>query len=156
MSTVIAENRKPHSARESSLGLHPLDRVVAVLQRFGFVVGAMHMLSVPDRRSGILRSTPVTILTVEGQRYLAAAREDAEWVVNARAAGRGVLARGRTDEHVALSELTAAEGGPILAEIPRQHPRGVSEFAWLYGVAADPEAFAALAPRCPVFRVTRA
>jgi hypothetical protein len=132
-----------------------MNRVVMGLQRIGFVVGSMHVLAVPGRRSGVLRSTPVSLLTVEGRRYIVAGMDDADWVLNARAAGRGVLQRGRTDEDVALIELPVEERAAILREFPRLIPQGVPFFTRLYGVTAEPEAFAALADRCPVFRVER-
>jgi len=62
---------------------------------------------------------------------------------------------GRTEEHVALVEIPVDERAPILREFPRLIPQGVPFFTRLYGVAADPEAFAELATKCPVFRVER-
>lgn len=131
------------------------DRAIALLQRAGFVVGAMHVLVVPGRQSGIPSATPVAVLTVGGERYLVAALDELEWVRNARAAGRGILRRGRVDEHVRLTELPAPDRGAILRELPRLLPGSVPRFRRLYGVTADPEAFADLAARCPVFRVER-
>jgi deazaflavin-dependent oxidoreductase (nitroreductase family) len=132
-----------------------MNHVVMALQRLGFVIGSMYVLSVPGRQSGIPRSTPVSLLTVDGVRYIVAGLDDADWVHNARAVGRGILHRGRVDEHVTLTELPVAERAPILHEFPRLVPSGVRFFTRLYGVTADPEAFAKLAPHCPVFRVDR-
>ena len=133
--------------------LPAVNRVVMALQRLGFVVGTMHVLTVPGRQSGIPRSTPVSLLTVNGHRYIVAGLDEADWVLNARAMGRGMLHRGRVEEHVSLTELPVHERAPILREFPRLVPNGVPFFTRLYGVAADPEQFAALADRCPVFRV---
>ena len=66
-----------------------------------------------------------------------------------------MLRRGRTEEHVSLVELPVEDRVPILREFPRLIPQGVPFFTQLYGVAVDPDAFAALAPMCPVFRVER-
>jgi hypothetical protein len=128
---------------------------IILLQRLGFVVGAMSVLVVPSRQSGILRSTLVPLLTVDGERYVVAERDGLDWVLNARAAGRGMLRRGRVDEDVSLIELPIAERGLILREMPRQAPGSIAPFQRLHGVAADPEAFAGLAASCPVFRVER-
>jgi hypothetical protein len=148
-----------HGMRGQTTGIPswlPLvNRLVMGLQRLGFVVGSMHVLAVPGRRSGVMRSTPVSLLTVEGRRYIVAGLDDADWVLNARAAGRGVLRRGRVDEDVSLSELPVEARAAVLREFPRLIPRGVPFFTRLYGVGADPEAFAGLADRCPVFRVER-
>jgi deazaflavin-dependent oxidoreductase (nitroreductase family) len=155
MSTSISRSLSPRVSGGLPSWLPMLNRVIVGLQRVGFVVGSMHVLAVPGRRSGVLRSTPVSLLTVEGQRYIVAGLEDADWVLNARAAGRGVLQRGRVDEEVALIELPVAERAAVLREFPRLIPQGVAFFARLYGVGADPDAFAGLADRCPVFRVER-
>jgi hypothetical protein len=129
--------------------------VVKLLQRMGFVVGGRYLLAVPARQSGILRSTLVTLLTVEGERYIVAERDGADWVLDARAAGRGILRRGRVDEHVALRELPVGERVAILRAFPRQAPGSVPAFTRRYGVRNEPEAFARLAVHCPVFRVDR-
>jgi hypothetical protein len=130
--------------------------VIVALQRRGTVIGTMRLLSVPGRKSGQLRTTPVSPLMVEGDRYIIAGLEDADWVKNARVAGWGILARGRDQERVNLVELPLRERGPVLREFPRKVPRGVQFFRQLYGISGTPEEFEALAPRCPVFRVEEA
>src|SRR5919199_3494244 len=140
--------------------LKPANRVIVALQRLGLAIGTMRLLSVPGRKSGKLRTTPVSPLTVDGRRYIVAGLEGADWVRNARAAGWGILARGRRAERVALVELPVEERAAILREFPRLVPHGVQFFQRLYNVPQDPEAlpeaFATLAPRCPVFRVGKA
>jgi hypothetical protein len=137
--------------------LKPANRVIVALQRLGLAIGTMRVLSVPGRTSGKLQTTPVSPLTVEGRRYVIGGMPQADWVKNARAAGWGVLAQGRKQERVALVELPVEERAPILRAFPRLVPRGVQFFQQLYGLPKDPaalpDAFAALAPTCPVFRI---
>ncbi len=127
------------------------------LQRRGLAVGPTRLLSVPGRTTGNLRTAPVSTLTIAGHRYIVAALEGVDWVANARAAGWGNLARGRAEERVAQVELPQNERGPILREFPRLIPGGVSFFRRLCDLpddkAALPDAFAMLAPHCPVFRI---
>ncbi len=130
--------------------------VIVALQRRGLAVGTMHLLIVPGRRSGKPRTTPISPLTVEGRRYIIAGLEGADWVKNVRASGWAILARGRKQERVVLVELSPEERAPILRAFPREVPHGIQFFQHLYGVAGDPEEFAALAPLCPVFRVEEA
>ena len=132
-----------------------IDAAIVGLQRIGFVVGEMHVLTVPGRQSGIPRSTQVSVLRLDDGRYVVACDGSAEWVLDARAAGRGTLQRGRVDERVTLSEVPVGERAPILRELPRRMPGSVPAFRRRHGVASDPEAFAGLAGRCPVFRVER-
>jgi deazaflavin-dependent oxidoreductase (nitroreductase family) len=132
----------------------PANRVIIALQRLGLTIGTMRLLSVPGRKSGKLRTTPVSPLTVDGRRYIVGGFQQADWVKNARAAGWGILARGRREERVTLVELPPEERASILWEFPRKVPHGVRFFVQGGIVeSADPESFAATAPRCPVFRV---
>jgi deazaflavin-dependent oxidoreductase (nitroreductase family) len=135
--------------------LKPANRLIIALQRLGLPVGTMHLISVPGRKSSKMRTTPVSPLTVDGQRYIVGGLERADWVKNARAAGWGILARGRKEERVRLVELPVEERASILREFPHEVPHGVQFFRQLYGVSGDPEEFASLAPRCPVFRIER-
>jgi deazaflavin-dependent oxidoreductase (nitroreductase family) len=130
--------------------------VIVALQRRGVVIGTMRLLSVPGRKSGKLRTTPVSPLTVEGERYIIAGLEEADWVKNVRSAGWGVLARGRDQERVDLVELPPQERGPVLREFPHEVPRGVQYFRQLYGIDGTSEEFEALSSCCPVFRVEEA
>jgi len=154
--TTVASGLEAMSVREPKLPgwlklANPL--VVALQRRFGFVIGTMRVLSVPGRKSGRMHATPVSPLTVGGQRYVVGGLDGADWVKNARASGWGVLARGRTEERVGIVELPVEERGPILRAFPQEVPHGVQFFRRMYGVSSDPEEFAALAPRCPVFRI---
>ena len=155
MSTTVANGIGIRNIGELPSWLKGLNRVVIGLQRLGFVVGSMHVLAVPGRHSGVLRSTPVSVLTVDDHRYIVAGLNDADWVLNARAVGHGILHRGRIEEHVTLVELPVEERVPILRAFPGLVPQGVQFFTRLYGVTADPDEFAGLAADCPVFRVER-
>jgi hypothetical protein len=136
--------------------LGPANRLIIALQHRGLVIGTMRLLSVPGRKSGKMRTTPVSPLTVEGKRYIVGGLESSDWVKNARTAGWGILARGRNEEKVVLVELPVEERASILREFPQKVPHGVQFFHKVYGVSGDPDEFAALAPHCPVFRVEEA
>ncbi len=130
--------------------------VIVALQRRGVVIGTMRLLVVPGRKSGQLRTTPVSPLMVEGERYIIAGLEEADWVKNARVAGWGILARGREQERVNLMELPLQDRAPVLRAFPNRVPHGVRFFRQLYGICGTPQEFEALASRCPVFRVEEA
>ena len=132
--------------------LKPANRLIILLNGLGMSIGTMHILSIPGRKTGKMHSTPVSVLRVNGQRYILTGLETG-WVKNARAAGWGWLSYGRKKERVALMELPVEERPPILREFPAQVRGGVSMFERLLDLPADPEAFAQAAPRCPVFRL---
>jgi deazaflavin-dependent oxidoreductase (nitroreductase family) len=137
--------------------LKPMNRVFVALQRLGLTMGPVHAITVPGRKSGALRTTPVSLLTVDGERYIVGGSAQADWVKNARAAGSAILTHGRMKERVMLIDLPAEERVPILRAFPRELPRGVPFFHKMYGLPKEkealPDAFATLAPKCAVFRV---
>jgi deazaflavin-dependent oxidoreductase (nitroreductase family) len=128
------------------------NRIIIPLNRLGLTLGTMHILTQRGRKSGKLRSTPVSLVTVGGKRYIVTGFET-QWVKNARASNRALLERGRKKEQVMLVEIPSEERAPILREFPRQVPHGVQFFEKMLNLPNDPEAFASAAPRCPVFRI---
>ena len=118
-----------------------------MLQR-GLKIGSQHLLSVRGRTTGRIRTTPVSLATVEGTRYIVAAFAEAAWVRNVRAAGSGTVGRGRSAEPVRLVEVPVAERGPVLRAFLSQVRGGARFFE-----SADPAAVVAAADRYPVFRL---
>jgi hypothetical protein len=127
------------------------NKLVKTLIRQGIAPGAHHVLSVPGRRSGVLRGTPVAVISSGGHRYVVAGFTGADWVRNAEAAGWGVLSRGRQQGRVNLTELPTAERPAILRLFARE-VRGGRGFLAVAPDGTDAE-FAAAAPQHPVFRV---
>ena len=117
-------------------------------------MGPVHLLSVPGRVSGALRSTPLSPLEYNGQRWLVAGFADADWVKNIRASGWGILTKGKRSEHVTVVEVPSAERGPILQAFIQHMPGG--RFAYPVGPDEPLEAFVALAENHPIFRITKA
>jgi deazaflavin-dependent oxidoreductase (nitroreductase family) len=123
-------------------------RLNVAMLRGGLKIGSQHLLSVRGRKSGDVRSTPISIATIDGSRYIVAAFSQAAWVRNVRAAGSGTLGRGRNVEQVLLVELPVDERGPVLRAFVQQVRGGVRFFG-----SADPDVVAAAADRYPVFRL---
>jgi len=46
------------------------NRLVILLNQLGLSIGTMHILSIPGRKTGKMRSTPVSVLRVNGERYI--------------------------------------------------------------------------------------
>ena len=140
---------EPHPPRY----LKPMNRVMMAVQRLGIPTGPAMVLTVPGRKSGRPRSTPMTPFEFQGGLYAVAGYPGADWAANARAAGTGALARGRRAREVRIVELTAEEARPVLRAFPTEVPVGVS-FAKRSGMVRDGTAaeFEALAGRIAVFR----
>jgi deazaflavin-dependent oxidoreductase (nitroreductase family) len=131
------------------------NRVVRALTWLGLPLGTIQVLTVPGRRSGEPRSTPVSPLTLDGRRYVVAALPHSDWARNVRAAGRGEFARGRRRSAVTLTEVgDPAVRRAVLRAFPEKVPNGVPFFVRLGLVErADPDQFEAVADRVAVFRM---
>jgi deazaflavin-dependent oxidoreductase (nitroreductase family) len=128
-----------------------INAVVTPLVRFGLAGRNTYILTAEGRTSGRRYSTPVT-LVVDGEgRWLVAPYGERNWVKNVRAAGWVELSRAGTTERLDVSELEAAEAGPILRKYLRKY-RLTSPF-FDAKANAPVEAFIAEAPRHPVFRL---
>jgi deazaflavin-dependent oxidoreductase (nitroreductase family) len=138
--------------------LKPLNRVLVTVQRLGLGMKELPVLTLPGRRSGQPRRTPLTILDLDGQRYVLQGYARTDWVANLRAAGYvGTLSVGRRTEQVRLVELDTAAAEPVLRAWPVRVPQGAKVMKDA-GVVDEitPDAFAALAGTCAVFRVDTA
>jgi deazaflavin-dependent oxidoreductase (nitroreductase family) len=133
--------------------LKPMNKVMMAVQKLGIPTGPAMVLTVPGRKSGQPRSTPMTPFEFDGGLYAVAGYPGADWAANARAAGTGTLSRGRHSRPVNIVELTAAQARPILRAYPVQVPVGVT-FAKRSGMVVDgtSDEFEALAGRLAVFR----
>ena len=135
--------------------LKPANKVFIAMSRLGISFGGESpvVLTVPGRKSGAPRSTPVTPMTVAGKRYVVGGFPDADWVRNVRAASEVTVSRGRKQERVRMVELPAEEARPLLRVWPSEVPTGVG-FMKRSGLVGEgrPEEFEALAGICPVFR----
>ena len=133
--------------------LKPMNKVMMAVQKLGIPTGPAMVLTVPGRKSGRPRSTPMTPFEFQGGLYAVAGYPTAEWPLNARAAGTGTLARGRKSRQVKIGELTAEQARPVLRVYPTEVPVGVA-FAKRNGTVRDgtPDEFEALAGRVAVFR----
>lgn len=133
--------------------LKQMNRIVKGLQKLGIHTGPAMVLTVPGRKSGRPRSTPMTPFEFRGGLYTVAGFPRADWALNARAAGAGTLSHGRKSRRVKIVELSPEEARPVLRAFPVEVPVGVA-FGKRSGLVSDgtPEEFEALAGRCPVFR----
>jgi len=130
-----------------------VNKVMIGLQKLGVNFGPV-VLTVPGRKSGKPRSTPVTPMTVDDKVYVVGGLPRSDWTANARAAGEGTLHRGRHTERVRLFEMPVEDARPLLRKFPVKVPSGVG-FVKNAGLVTgpNPDEFEALAGKCPVFRL---
>jgi len=131
------------------------NKIVVGLQRLGVAFGPMQLLTVAGRRTGVPRTFPIAVVSVNGGRYICQAYPKAAWVANVRAAGEVTLTRGRRTSAARLTEVPVEERRPLLHELVAQSPASVGKRLVTTGLAdaPTPEAVAAAADRIAVFRV---
>ena len=125
---------------------------IRALLRLGlFLPPTYQLLTVAGRKTGRAYSTPVILVQEGGERWLVSPYGEVGWARNARAAGHVTLGRGWRSETVRSEELDPSTAAPVLklyiARVPITRP--------YFDVTPESplEAFAAEAPRHPVFRI---
>src|ERR1700721_364290 len=133
--------------------LKPMNKFMIAVQKLGIPTGPAMVLTVPGRKSGKPRSTPMTPFEFYGGLNLVGGYPGAGWGANAPAAGTGPLSRGRRSRRVKIVELTPEQARPVLRIFPVEVPVGVA-FAKSSGMVVDgsSDEFEALAGRIAVFR----
>jgi deazaflavin-dependent oxidoreductase (nitroreductase family) len=128
-----------------------LNVLVRPLARLGLAGKRTHVLTVVGRKTGKRYSTPVSLVFLEGERWLVAPYGEREWVKNARAAGWVELTRARKTERVQVEEAGPDRAAPVLRAYLRSTPVTAPFFA---AKRSSPlEKFAEEAHRHPVFRL---
>ena len=127
---------------------------VAWLTRAGFSVWGSRELRVRGRTSGEWRTTPVNVLSHDGERYLVAPRGETQWVKNLRVAGDGELRVGHHTDAYRAVEVPDDDKVEILRAYLKRWKFEVGVF--FDGVSATSPApdRRRIAPDHPVFRIT--
>jgi deazaflavin-dependent oxidoreductase (nitroreductase family) len=129
------------------------NEIVAALTRAGISIWGSRVLGVRGRKSGEMRTTPVNLLTVDGERYLVAPRGVTQWVRNIRVTGEAELRLGRRVEPIRVEELSDDEKPAILRAYLKRWKFEVGVFFDGVDASASDETLRGIAPGYPVFRV---
>jgi hypothetical protein len=99
-----------------------------------------------------LYSNPVVLVEYEGRSWLVAPYGVVSWVLNARAAGRVSLRRGRKTRDYAIREVAPGEAGPVLKRYVGIASKTRAHFQ--ASTNSPVEDFVAEASRHPVFELS--
>jgi deazaflavin-dependent oxidoreductase (nitroreductase family) len=94
-------------------------------------MGPEVLLTVRGRKSGLPRSTPVTICQHADRRGLISPFGETDWVRNLRAAGRATLTVGRRQEEVTAVELGPMEAAEFIRDVLAPHARRTRLGSWI-------------------------
>jgi deazaflavin-dependent oxidoreductase (nitroreductase family) len=133
------------------LARRAVNRLVHGLLRLGMGPRDTYLLTVVGRRSGALRSTPVTLVEEGGRRWLVSPYGEVAWVRNLRAARKATLSRGGRTETVAVREIKPEEAAPVLKMYVTRVP--ITRPYFDVRPESDLDVFRTEAPRHPVFAI---
>ncbi|RKS09899.1 deazaflavin-dependent oxidoreductase (nitroreductase family) [Nocardiopsis sp. Huas11] len=129
--------------------------VIGNFVKYGACPPEMHLLTTRGRKSGFLRTIPISVLDSERGRFLVAPFGEVDWVRNLRKDGFATLRQGGWIELISVRELEPEEAAPLLREY-LQHPRAAMVGPYFETPPEAPaEAFAEEADRHPVFAIVR-
>jgi deazaflavin-dependent oxidoreductase (nitroreductase family) len=97
----------------------------------GLPMGPDVLVTIRGRKSGLPRTTPLTIVEFAGRRWLLAPFGDVNWVRNLRAAGRATITVGRRNEEVTAVELRSTEVVAFFRDVLRPLVRQTRVGAWI-------------------------
>ncbi|AWW41009.1 nitroreductase family deazaflavin-dependent oxidoreductase [Streptomyces cadmiisoli] len=143
-----------HVQKPGWFTVNVLNRAVAWMTRRGLSVWGSRVLAVRGRKSGEWRTTPVNLLTVDGQHYLVAPRGHVQWTHNMRAAGGGELRLGKNVDAFAATEIADDDKPALLRAYLKRWKAEVGVFFNAVGPDSSDEELRRVAPDHPVFRIT--
>ena len=142
-----------HYQRPGWFTTHVFNPIVAAMTRLGISVMGSRVLRVRGRTSGEWRTTPVNLLTFEGERYLVAPRGETQWVKNIRKSGSGELQLGRKTEPFRAVEVPDEQKPDLLRAYLKRWKAEVGVFFGGVSAKSSDEDLRRIAPDHPVFRV---
>jgi deazaflavin-dependent oxidoreductase (nitroreductase family) len=91
----------------------------------GVPMGFNALITVPGRKSGVPRTTPLAVIEHSGRRWIWSPWGDVNWVRNLRAAGHATISvRGRTEE-VTATELDPSQRVAFFRDVLGPVARGM-------------------------------
>jgi deazaflavin-dependent oxidoreductase (nitroreductase family) len=145
-------NENRHYRAPGWVTTHVFNKLVAGLIKLGVDIRGSRVLEVRGRSTGAMRTTPVNLLTLDGQDYLVSPRGEGQWVRNVRAAnGELDLLLGRHRTHFSAAEVPDAQKVEILRAYLVRWKAEVGRFFDGVGPDSTDDAIQAIAHQHPVF-----
>jgi deazaflavin-dependent oxidoreductase (nitroreductase family) len=111
-------------------GISVFNAIARPLLAAGLPMGFNGLLTVPGRKTGHPRTTPVAIIEVDGRRWIWCPWGERHWVRNLRAAGRATIEVRRQTEPVTARELDQTERLVFFRDVLRPLARSMRGGMW--------------------------
>jgi deazaflavin-dependent oxidoreductase (nitroreductase family) len=131
-----------------------INQVYSFLTRRGLGARHRHLLTVVGRRTGLPRTTPVDVMTVDGCQWLVAPYGEVQWVRNLRVNPTVTLRRGRSTRSFTAEEVDPDVAVPVIRTYIRAVP--VTHSYWGVDSNASNDELRTHTAGHPVFRLTPA
>ena len=105
--------------------------IARLLLTAGVPMGPNVLITVRGRKSGLPRTTPVTVIENSGRRGLISPFGEVNWVRNLRAAGHATITTGRRKEEVSAIELGPTEAVEFIRDVLAPHARQTRFGSWI-------------------------
>jgi len=105
--------------------------ILRFLLAAGVPLGLNGLITIPGRKSGLPRTTPVAIINASGRRWIWAPWGEVQWVQNLRAAGRASITFRRREEEVTATELDQTQRVEFFRDVMGPLARSVPLGVWL-------------------------
>jgi deazaflavin-dependent oxidoreductase (nitroreductase family) len=106
------------------------NRIARPLLAAGVPMGPDALITIRGRKSGLPRTTPVTVCENSGRRGLISPFGEVNWVRNLRAAGRATITFGSRREEVSAVELGLTEAAEFIRDVLAPHARRSRFGSW--------------------------
>lgn len=155
----MAEQQNAAASQPEFLAPSPTEaffnKVMGFFVSIGMGPKGMYLLQVRGRKSGKIYETPVSLVEVNGKRYLVAPRGRTQWVRNAEASGEVSLKRGSKVEKLKLRAIPEPERPEMLKAYLDKYASVVQRYFTVKAGSAS-SAFVPVAGRYPVFELLAA
>jgi deazaflavin-dependent oxidoreductase (nitroreductase family) len=100
-------------------------------------MGPSGLLTVPGRKSGVPRTTPVAVIDYQGRRWVWAPWGEVDWVKNLRAAGKATVTIRTRKQEVKARELDEEQRRTFFREVMGAQARRAKGLGFLFFRMAD-------------------
>jgi len=130
-----------------------VNRIWSFMIRSGLGPKTMILLTVYGRKTGKPYTTPVALITLNGEQFVVAPYGEVNWVHNVRATQKVSVRQGTQVWEARAEEMPSSQVGPVLKKYVAEHVVTQSYFSARPNSPA--EEFEKEASRHPVFRLQR-